>query len=673
MRSTHFLLVDDDRQTLKWLERVFSGRDYEISLAGDGEEALRIVRKCRRSAAPVDVVITDVKMPGMDGVELLKKIKRYYPSIAVIVMTGFDEKDLVSDLFRDRCDNYIQKPLEPGRFLEVVDDTIAKFKDERARRRIITRIEERTNKLLGTDEFFDGFAKALFDELDIETGSIFLLSETEKTLILRAIKSGREGGPYVGLTQKLGQGIAGSVAQDGKPMLVISRNDFKQPVGATPRTYATESYLCLPVLLGEELVGVINFTQKKSREPFTEQNLHFLLPLATHFAGTLKQQQHQLELRQQAHELSIKITDATEQLHTREQQLLSARKFNMDVIDNIPLAIVVIDEKYVIKTANKIFCSDFARITDIEGRAFVELIREPEERRRWQEVFGHSFAEDGHAVENFVHHLDQHENRILNLRSTLTRLVSQPDERYLLLVIEDISQQVIMREKVEKSDRLSEIGQLAAGVAHEINNPLDGVLRFTNLSLSHAGDPDLIKKCLKESKSGLERISRIVKSLLTYSSNISNKTQITSINQLLDEILVLLTYLQLSKNIHIKSSFNPDLPDLATFENLDQVFTNIIKNAYEAMDDGGELEIVTDFTDGELIVKFRDTGCGVPKNILKNLGKPFHTTKDNGTGLGLSICREILEQHGGKFEVEQTSQSGTTFVIRIPRKVSEKT
>ena len=82
------------------------------------------------------------------------------------------------------------------------------------------------------------------------------------------------------------------------------------------------------------------------------------------------------------------------------------------------------------------------------------------------------------------------------------------------------------------------------------------------------------------------------------------------------------------------------------------------------MDDDGVLEINTDFTDTEIIIRFRDTGHGVPEKILKNLGKPFYTTKDNGTGLGLSICQEILEEYGGKLVVEDTSDNGTTFKIR---------
>ena len=111
MESTHFLLVDDDKRTLRWLERVLSARDYKISFAGDGNEALSIIRKCHRSDVPVDIVITDVKMPGMDGVELLKKIKRYYPSIAVIVMTGFAEDFTYEKVIESGASDFFQKPI----------------------------------------------------------------------------------------------------------------------------------------------------------------------------------------------------------------------------------------------------------------------------------------------------------------------------------------------------------------------------------------------------------------------------------------------------------------------------------------------------------------------------------------------------------------------------------
>jgi signal transduction histidine kinase/CheY-like chemotaxis protein/putative methionine-R-sulfoxide reductase with GAF domain len=666
MRNEHFLIVDDDNTTLKTIDRALTVRGFKTTLAHDGREALDIIENTDSDDTAVDIVITDIQMPRMDGVELLKNIKSTHPGIAVIAMTAFTEKVAVGDLFRSRCDNFIEKPFKIDELVELIDDTVEKHHHEQDRTRIIKNIEEKTNKLLNADGFFNRFLAAFLNELDIESGSLFMLNKKENELVLRGVKSGRSG-PHIGLTKQLGEGVSGFAAQQKKPMLVVSRNDFKNRVKKGNRFYETESYLCLPILLDEELVGVVNFTQKKSRRPFSEDDLHFMLPLIEHFAVTLKQQHHQFKLKQRTRELSIKIRDTSDQLRSTEEELVYTRKFNMDVIDSIPLPIVVLDEDYRIKTANRIFCTDFAREENVEGRLFKELIIDNGEQRRWRKLLEDSFSDDDHYIEHFIHRIDDDTNAVLNIRGTLTRLPSCPNDRYLLLIIEDISDQVILKEKIEKSERLSEIGQLAAGVAHEINNPLDGVLRFTNLSLGNLDRPKFLAKCLEESKVGLERISRIVKSLLEYSRNISRKTKITSINQLLDEILVLMTYMQLRYNIQVVRSFNSELPGLSTFDNLNQVFTNIIKNAYEAMDQGGELRIVTDYNDDEIMIEFHDEGGGIPQSILKNLGKPFNTTKTKGTGLGLSICKEILAEHGGRLDVEKSSPAGTTFIIRIPR------
>lgn len=665
MKTWHLLIVDDEPVVLKELKRALALSDYKISVAKNGKEALDLIRKCKKSSDPVDIVITDVQMPQMDGIQLLKHIKRYYPAILVIVMTGFGKKRTVIDLFRSHCDNYIEKPFEIDELLEVIDETLLKYKHERLRRLIISKVEEKSRPQLDTDRYFEKFLGVLFDELDVESGSLFVLNKKQNTLVLRGIRSGHNG-PHVGLTQKLGEGISGFVAQQKKPMLVVSRNDIKIPTDKGKRFYETESFLSLPVLMGRELIGVINFTQKKSREPFTEEDLHFMLPVVEHFAPTLKQQRHQLKLRQQTRELSIKIKDTFDQLRTKEEQLLSAHKFNMDVIDSIPLAVAVLDEDYIIKTANKIFCADFAHSENIDEEIFLDLVSGAGSRPKWEALLEQAFASDEGFFENFIYLANSDENRVLNIRSCVTRLPASPDQRYLLLVIEDITEQIILKERIGKAERLSELGQLVAGVAHEINSPLDGVLRFTNLSLTNINDLKFIENCLHESKAGLERISRIVKSLLQYSRNINKKTELTDINQLIEEILVLMTYLQIKKNINVVRNFNPNLPSVNTFNNLDQVFTNLIKNSYEAMDKGGRLEIETDSDKRDVIIKFKDTGCGISEEVLKNLGKPFNSTKDNGTGLGLSICKDILDEYGATLEVARTSPAGTIFEIRLP-------
>ena len=103
-----------------------------------------------------------------------------------------------------------------------------------------------------------------------------------------------------------------------------------------------------------------------------------------------------------------------------------------------------------------------------------------------------------------------------------------------------------------------------------------------------------------------------------------------------------------------------------TFNNLDQVFTNLIKNAYESMKEGGQLEISTDFDDDKIMITFKDSGCGIPDSVLERLGTPFTTTKENGTGLGLSICREILGEYHATLNVKNTSPEGTVLEINFP-------
>jgi len=224
-------------------------------------------------------------------------------------------------------------------------------------------------------------------------------------------------------------------------------------------------------------------------------------------------------------------------------------------------------------------------------------------------------------------------------------------------------------------EKYASVGKLAAGVVHEINNPLDGIIRYTNILLEQIEDNSASKEYLLEVKKGLNRIANITKSLLAFShqvnSNASQLKKYIELHTLIEEPLEVLRS-KLNVNIRIDKKYKSNLPKILDL-GLSQVAANIIKNALDAMPEGGTLEISSGIKDSLVEIIFKDTGIGMPSEIRERIFEPFFTTKaiEKGTGLGLSISREIVNKYEGRIEVESSPGKGSTFTVLIPRKYLE--
>jgi len=227
-----------------------------------------------------------------------------------------------------------------------------------------------------------------------------------------------------------------------------------------------------------------------------------------------------------------------------------------------------------------------------------------------------------------------------------------------------------------QSEKLSILGQLAANIAHEIRNPLTTM----SLSVQHVARKsynDFQKEKLQTIKKNIDRINKIIQGLLTFSRPSRSIFTYEDINKVLLRLEPALGNIN-QKNIKIIKKFNSSIPKLwVNSDRLEQVFTNLTLNAMRAMKEGGELYVSTDYDSKRegLLIKFRDTGCGIAEENFKKIFLPFFTTYKDGTGLGLSICQMIINEHKGDISVESKIGKGTVFTIFLPlekRKVRQK-
>jgi len=237
--------------------------------------------------------------------------------------------------------------------------------------------------------------------------------------------------------------------------------------------------------------------------------------------------------------------------------------------------------------------------------------------------------------------------------------------------------------QIIRSEKLSSIGLLAAGVAHELNSPLTGILTFAHLLAKRMPDDSSEREDVQVIISQTERCAKIIRQLLDFSRESSHERQIQDLHEIIEKALALLAHQSLFHNIQIERDFDGDLPEVLVDANqMQQVFLNLLVNAGEAMPAGGRLAIKTQAVvpsspsessagaesfEGVRIC-LRDTGSGIPPESLDKVFDPFFTSKDvgEGTGLGLAVSYGIIERHGGAITVESTLGEGTTVTIFLP-------
>ena len=231
--------------------------------------------------------------------------------------------------------------------------------------------------------------------------------------------------------------------------------------------------------------------------------------------------------------------------------------------------------------------------------------------------------------------------------------------------------------QVAQSEKMASLGQLAAGVAHEINNPLTGILLYSNLALERLDEKDLVRKYLESVLDDTGRCRDIVKSLLAYSRQDNPTKEIFQVDSLVEYSLNLMRDQELFSNIKLVKEMSGDMILIHADKNqLSQVMINLIMNAIDAMERKGSLTFRTyrNKPDKKAYIEVSDTGCGIPEDSLSKVFDPFFTTKETGkgTGLGLSTSYGIVEENGGHISIKEMSSKGTTFLIELPLYVPDE-
>jgi PAS domain S-box-containing protein len=242
----------------------------------------------------------------------------------------------------------------------------------------------------------------------------------------------------------------------------------------------------------------------------------------------------------------------------------------------------------------------------------------------------------------------------------------------LLILMTDLTSQIELEQNLVQSEKLSAIGEIVAGVAHELNNPLTGILGYAQLVLSAKVEPSLHAR-IEHIASEAERCRKIVQNLLSFARHYDSEKTVHNANDILSEVLQLREYQIRIDGIDLEINLAPDLPNLCVDSHeLQRVFLNIVNNAQQALatvqNRRKKLVISTFAKDKWVHVRFEDNGPGIPESIQTKVFDPFFTTKGvgEGTGLGLSVSYGVVKEHGGRIDLESKEGKGAAFTIVLP-------
>ena len=332
---------------------------------------------------------------------------------------------------------------------------------------------------------------------------------------------------------------------------------------------------------------------------------------------------------------------------------LSQKEFTRRIIDSLPVSLYVVDRELniILWNSGRAIGEFGKREEDVLGRNISEIIE-----GNTLAVVKKEFLDVINSGKPISYERESPEpNRKERKIFRVTRTPIFGENNYVIAIIsigEDITERRMLEQKLIDNDKLAGIGQLAAGVAHEINNPMAAISgcaealieRFKDDAYRTIPDYEDIRRYLKIIEDEIYRCKRITENLLTFARKGGKDIGRQKVNVIIDDILNLLIYQQSFQSIRVMKEYDSKLPDvLANEGDLRQVFLIVTLNAMDAMENGGELRIRTYQMDDEVKIEFKDTGCGIPPEYINRIFDPFFTTKQpgKGTGLGLSIAYGI--------------------------------
>ncbi|MFC0561494.1 ATP-binding protein [Halalkalibacter alkalisediminis] len=371
------------------------------------------------------------------------------------------------------------------------------------------------------------------------------------------------------------------------------------------------------------------------------------------------------KLLKRFNEMAEYIEVANANIEMKERLLIKQKEFLREIIDSSPNFIYAKNSEGQYMLANHSYAAFY-------GTTVKEMLLKTEAdfNPNIEQVENH-LQEDRLTIEKLEDTYIEEEvlmgknESVKWVQTTKIPLIStESDDVHVLCIANDITDRKVVEEVIRKSDKLSAVGELAAGIAHEIRNPLTSIQGFLQFIKPNYEEEKYFDIMLSE----IERIKLIVGEMLILSKPQAEKRDMKDVREICQRIIDLFVSEANLNDVQIMTEFDAEIPEIWCEENqLKQVFVNILKNAIESMENGGQILVqIMKKDDSHIMIRFVDEGMGIDKERMKRLGEPFYSTKEKGTGLGLMVSYRIIEHHNGKLEISSDKNQGTTVDVILP-------
>lgn len=664
MRETPLILVvDDDPGILELVQDILSPA-YRVLTASSVKEAQDYLR-----SQGCDLVLTDMVMPEEGGLELLKYLSLHHADIPVIVFTGYANFQDAVHAVKLGAFDYLTKPIQ----IEILQHAIARAlefrrlqgqqKDLEAVFRgaetlgwqaldlisgtqeaaLLASLRESWADATNLQEIGQRFLENLEKLLGATRTSIFLY-DGERDNFTALVARGPEAEARLSAAVPANNSLMGHVANQRRPLLVMDLEvDQRMTLWTGRFPYRSRSFIIIP-LMGSKFWGVLNLTDRQDELPFTPRDL-FLAWLFGHL-----------------------LVEALEAKGVpREAEPAPPLRTLLE--EHFPQGVAVVDRDLRIIQANTALVKLLRAKGDPVGQELSVLLGlAPEERENLKNVLTwvieHQEARELPTVKCFLEEGKTHFLGI-NLIPSLHSQVSS----HGIVVLEDLSELEKLKQRLHLYEHLAIMGKLSLCVAHELNNPLDGVHRFLTLAQKKKDDPQEVERYLAEAQKGLQKMSMTIRSLLSSANPLKAPPKTDNLLNLLQEAVKIMMFQASDQRVQVSLHAPRDLQQVPVEGDIYHVFVNIIKNALQAMPQGGKLKVDGAVDSQSIAIHFQDSGSGLSHEELGQIFQPFYSTKEGtqGLGLGLPICRKILERYTGQLIVESQPGKGTRVTILLPK------
>ena len=664
-QNATLLIVDDDHAARERLREIFETAQYRVVTASEAASALRVLRGVR-----CDLVALDLEMPGVDGLALCKLLRAQPTTskLPIIALSESDDEARKVQAFTAGADDYITKPSTPGELLSRVSLHVRTSQREWAligsnrELRFLSDVGRGLLRALEPEQLVRRVAGATFDALDAALCAAYVTTGRDSDAVCVFDREGSADDQALLNDQALQSWLRSEDSVNS--LLITNKSDFL----LHDEDHLVE-YVAPFRFAGRVKGALIVAFDLREQCGETERRLIDAAAQQTSLAA------HICSLYQAARETSVSLAREVER-RTAESE--AQKRFIEAIVDSLPLSLYAIDREYRVAAWNRnreLGELGIPRGSVLGKNVFDVLTRQP--REMLEQEFARVF-ESG-EIERIEQQTPSPKGDLRHwVISKIPMWADTTGEvSHVITVGEDVTDRVDANRAVARAEKLAAVGRLAAGVVHEINNPLATIsacaesLEARVNEGSFDGSPALedLREYLGLIRSEAFRCKSITMGLLDFSRTRTSQRVLINLADVVSSAGRLLSHQKRSPEVEFKLEIAPDLHIVSGDPGqLQQAVIALAANALDAIGDSGSLTIVARNDGDNVMIEVSDTGAGIPPENLPKIFEPFFTTKEvgRGTGLGLAVCYGILTEHGGSLDVQSTVGTGTTFTITLP-------